>query len=174
MISALIPLSGFVMIDWLALGRWPHSVFLFTFTCRNSSDGMYLNRRILAGIKTLHILSLKLRESVILSRLNNWVLHFRDKMKIQKRSLNDLRFTVPFKKEKKFYLIQFNTSHLRVQFKMLNSSIWPINKTFLAATPGQSESRSNGISQTSSITGASPFDTLASYPAGRSYHSAEW
>ena len=54
---------------------------------------------------------------------------------------------------------------------MPNSSIWPIDRTLSGATtPGQSEPRSNHnegvlcIPQSSSITEASPSDSLVSYP----------
>ena len=53
---------------------------------------------------------------------------------------------------------------------MLNSSIWPIDKTLSGATtPGQSGTRSDGnedvlcIPQSSSITGATSSDCLMSY-----------
>ena len=66
---------------------------------------------------------------------------------------------------------------------MLNSSIWPIDRTLSGATtPGQSGPESNNnegvlcIPQSSSITEASPSDCLVSYPGhllGESYPSAE-
>ena len=66
---------------------------------------------------------------------------------------------------------------------MLNSSLWPINRTLLdATTPGHCGSRSDSnkgvlrIPQSSSITGASPSDCLISYPGhslGECYPSAE-
>ena len=62
-----------------------------------------------------------------------------------------------------FQTIQFS---INTQF----SSIWPINRTLLAATtPGQSEPGNDGnegvlhIPQSSSITGASPLDCFGSY-----------
>ena len=75
-----------------------------------------------------------------------------------------------------FQAIQFNIS-------TLFSSIWPIERTLLGATPwGQSGPGSNGnegilrIPQSSSITEASPSDCLVSYQwhsLGRGYPSAE-
>ena len=66
---------------------------------------------------------------------------------------------------------------------MLKSSIWPIDKTLSgASTPGQSAHGNDGnegvlhIPQSSSITEASPFGCLVSYPGhllGQSYPSAE-
>ena len=65
---------------------------------------------------------------------------------------------------------------------MSNSSIWPIDRTLSGATtPGQSGSGSNGnegvyqIPQSSIITGALPFNFLASYPGHfeETYPSAE-
>ena len=45
------------------------------------------------------------------------------------------------------------------------SSIWPIDRTLSGATtPGQSGPGSDGLPQSSSITGTSPSDCLVSYP----------
>ena len=66
---------------------------------------------------------------------------------------------------------------------MLSNSIWPIDRTLSGVTtPGQRGPGSNGIErvlcilQSSSITGASPWDCFVSYPGhslGESYPSAE-
>ena len=63
---------------------------------------------------------------------------------------------------------------------MPNSSIWPIDRTLSGATTlGQDGPGSDGneeilcIIQRSSITGASRFDGLVSYPGHSSYTSAE-
>ena len=79
-----------------------------------------------------------------------------------------------------FLTIQFRISLL---FKTLNNSIWPIDRTLSGATiPGQSGPRSDGnesvlrIPQSSSITRASPSDSLVSYlehSLRRSYPSAD-
>ena len=79
---------------------------------------------------------------------------------------------------KQFYFKQFHLAQV-----MSNSSIWPIDKTLSGATNmGQSGAGSDSnekvlhISQSSSITGASPSDCLMSYPGhllNKSYPSAE-
>ena len=78
-----------------------------------------------------------------------------------------------------FQTIQYS---IIIQFKC-ETSIWPIDRTLSGATTlGQNEPGSDGnkgvlrISQSSSITGASPSDCLVSYPGhslGESYLFAE-
>ena len=70
-----------------------------------------------------------------------------------------------------FQTVQLSISHLFALCLMLNSSVWPINRTLSGATtPGHSWSGSDGneavlcIPQSSSITGASSSDCLMSYP----------
>ena len=69
-----------------------------------------------------------------------------------------------------FQTIQFNISHVCIQFKC-QSSIWRIDRTLSGATPpGQTKPESINnegvlcIPQSSSIIGASPSDCLVSYP----------
>ena len=74
-------------------------------------------------------------------------------------------------KIKLFQATQFSVSHLFALSLMSNSSIWPIDWTLSGtSTLGQSRPGSDGnegvrhIPQSSNITGASPSDSLVSYP----------
>ena len=65
-------------------------------------------------------------------------------------------------------MIQFSITQFKCQNSSISStqfsSIWPIDRKLSdATTPGQSGPGSNGISQSSSITGTSPSDCLVSY-----------
>ena len=111
-------------------------------------------------------ISLNIKNSSILSSFVKKVKWFQVLLCITNNSINHQTFiyTQLNVKTVLFQTIQFNIS---IQF----SSIWPIDRTLSDATTlGQNRTGSNGnkvvlyISQSSSITGASPSECLVSYP----------
>ena len=86
-------------------------------------------------------------------------------------------------KQQSFIYAQLNVKTVQFSISTQFSSIWPIDRTLSRATTlALNGPRSNGnkgvlcITQSSSITGASPSDCLVSYPEhllGKSYRSAE-